>query len=50
MTLREQRSDYATMNAQIRAAAAKWPQLVVVDWNAASSNRAWFGDDGLHLN
>jgi hypothetical protein len=50
VTLREQRPDYATMNAQIRAAAAKWPQLVVVDWNAASRNRPWFGDDGLHLN
>jgi len=50
MTIREQRPDYVTMNAQIRAAAARWPQLVVVDWNAASRNRTWFNDDGLHLN
>ena len=50
MTLREQRPTYATMNDQIRAAAAKWPQLVVVDWNAASRDRPWVGDDGLHLN
>ena len=50
MTLREQRPDYSSMNAQIRAAAARWPQMVVVDWNAASRDHVWFGDDGLHLN
>jgi hypothetical protein len=50
LTLREQRPDYATMNSQIREAATRWPQLVVVDWNAASRNRAWFNSDGLHLN
>jgi len=50
LTLREQRPDYATMNMQIRAAAGRWPQLVVVDWNAVSRNMSWFGDDGLHLN
>jgi hypothetical protein len=50
VTLREQRPDYAAMNAQIRDAASRWPQLVVVDWNAASRNRRWFNDDGLHLN
>ena len=50
MTLHEQRPDYATMNAQIRAAATRWPQMIVVDWNAASRDHAWFGDDGLHLN
>lgn len=50
MTLHEQRPDYATMNSQIRAAATRWPQLVVVDWSAASRDHAWFGDDGLHLN
>ena len=49
MTMREQRPDYVTMNAQIRAAASRWPQLAVVDWNAASRDRAWFGDDDLHL-
>jgi hypothetical protein len=50
MTLHEQRLSYHTMNAAIRAAAAKWPQLVVVDWEAYSKNRSWFGDDGIHLN
>ena len=50
MTLREQRSDYATMNTQIRAAATRWPQMTVVDWNAASKNHDWFWDDGIHVN
>jgi hypothetical protein len=50
MTMREERPDYAAMNEQIRAAATRWPQLTVVDWNAASKNQAWFGPDGLHLN
>jgi hypothetical protein len=49
MTLKEERQSYTTMNAQIRAATARWPQLVVVDWNAASRNRPWFSGDGLHL-
>jgi hypothetical protein len=50
VNLREARSDWATMNAQIDAATARWPQLVVVDWNAASRNRPWFAGDGIHLN
>jgi hypothetical protein len=50
LTLHETRPDYAAMNDQIRAAATRWPQLVVVDWNAASLNQTWFSDDGVHLN
>jgi hypothetical protein len=50
MTMREERADYATMNAQIRAAATRWPQLTVVDWNAASKNQPWFWGDGIHVN
>jgi hypothetical protein len=50
VTLREQRPSYHTMNVAIRAAAARWPQLVVVDWETLSKNRPWFGDDGIHLN
>jgi hypothetical protein len=49
VTLKEERQSYATMNTQIRAATARWPKLVVVDWNAASRNRPWFVGDGLHL-
>ena len=50
MTLHEQRPDYVTMNSQIRAAATRWPAMVVVDWSAESRGHAWFGDDDLHLN
>jgi len=50
MTLREERPDYAAMNEQIRAAATRWPQLTVVDWNAASKSQAWFWSDGIHVN
>jgi hypothetical protein len=50
LTLREQRSSYAEMNDVIRAAAAKHPELTVVDWNRYSrSHPQWFQDDGLHL-
>jgi hypothetical protein len=41
---------YRQTNAEIRAAAARWPQLAVADWNARSSgNASWFAGDGLHL-
>ena len=49
VTLRETRPSYRTTNAAIRAAARRWPQLVVADWNAYSRGRPWFGKDGLHL-
>jgi len=49
VTLKEERQSYSTMNVQIRAASARWPQLVVVDWNAASNSQPWFVGDGLHL-
>ena len=39
---------YPGANDQLRAATARWPQLVLADWNAASrgSGLTW---DGLHL-
>jgi hypothetical protein len=49
VTLRESRSIYHASNVAIRAAAKRWPQLVVADWNAYSRGRPWFGRDGLHL-
>jgi len=49
VTLRETRGIYRETNAAIKTAARRWPQLVVADWNAYSSGRPWFGDDGLHL-
>ncbi len=49
VTLRETRDIYRGTNAAIRAAAKRWPQLVVADWNAYSAGKPWFGSDGLHL-
>ena len=50
VTLREKRSVYTAINGRIRQAAGRWKGFVVVDWNAASSGKPWFGSDGLHLN
>ena len=49
VTLRETQPVYRPTNVAIRTAAKRWPQLVVADWNAYSSGKPWFGDDGLHL-
>jgi hypothetical protein len=50
VTMQERRPLYRATNAAIRAAAKRWPQIVVADWSAASSAKAaWFADDGLHL-
>ena len=49
LTLREQRDIYRSTNLAIRAAAKRWPQLQVADWNAYSRGKPWFGADGLHL-
>ncbi len=45
-------STYATHNRALVAAAQKWPQLRILDWNGASaagSRSRWFAD-GVHLN
>ena len=49
VTLREQRDTYRETNVVIRAAAERWPQLQVADWNAYSNGRPWFSSDGLHM-
>ena len=49
VTLREQRDIYRQTNAVIRAAAKRWPQLYVADWNAFSDGKPWFSSDGLHM-
>lgn len=50
LTLRESRGPYPTLNALLAKAAARWPQLVLVDWNAASQNHpSWFQTDDVHL-
>lgn len=38
-------------NTTIAAMAGKYPNVVIVDWNAvASKNPGWFGPDGIHVN
>jgi hypothetical protein len=50
-TLRAVRHPYLTMNDAIAAAAQRYPEFVVVDWNIYSrSHPDWFQEDGLHLN
>jgi hypothetical protein len=48
-TLHEVRQDYRSINATIRAEAARWPQIVIADWNAAGQGQDWFNSDGIHL-
>ena len=50
VTLRAARHPYLTMNDDIAQAAAKHPQMTVIDWNMYSrSHPDWFQTDGLHL-
>ena len=50
VTMQERRALYRTTNAAIRAAAKRWPQIRVADWDDASAAKPkWFVDDGLHL-
>lgn len=49
-TLRAAAHPYLSMNDDILAAAARHPELTVVDWNLyARSHPEWFQDDGIHL-
>jgi hypothetical protein len=50
VTMQEKRPLYRTTNGAIRSAAARWPQIRIADWHAASrAQRSWFAGDGLHL-
>lgn len=50
LTLREVRDPYPEMNGVLRAAAARYPQLALLDWNAFSGDHPeWFQGDGIHL-
>jgi hypothetical protein len=50
LTLRAAHHPYVNMNDDIVAAAAKHPEVSVIDWNVYSrSHPDWFQDDGLHL-
>jgi len=49
-TMHEVRHDYVSINGTIRGEAAKWSQVSIADWNAASQGQDWFNSDGIHLN
>jgi len=50
LTLREVHHPYIHMNRILARAAARHPQLTLVDWNRyARSHPEWFQDDGEHL-
>jgi len=50
LTMRESRAPYPTLNTLLGKAAARWPQLELVDWNTASeSHPSWFQTDDVHL-
>lgn len=48
VTLEEAEEPWVEINAQIRAAPNRWPQLVVADWAVASAGKPWFSD-GVHM-
>jgi Putative Ig domain len=51
VTLKVDRSSYASMNAAIESAASRHPELSVIDWDTvAQAHPEWFQADGLHLN
>jgi hypothetical protein len=50
LTLRAARHPYLAMNDDIAQAAARHPQVNVIDWNVYSrSHPDWFQADGVHL-
>jgi Putative Ig domain len=49
-TLHAGRQSYVSMNDAIVAAAKRFPQLTVVDWDGlANTHRDWLQPDGIHL-
>lgn len=49
-TLRAGRQSYANMNDMIRAAAKKYPEITVLDWDSdARDEPDWLQPDGIHL-
>ena len=49
VTLEEAQGTWKEINDVIRAAAERWPQLLVVDWATASAGKPWFVDN-VHMN
>ena len=49
LTLHDPRPAYQGMNAIIRAAPRRWPQMVIADWGGYAAGHAdWFAVDGVH--
>ena len=49
-TLRAGRESYVDMNGMIVAAAKKYPEISVLDWDGiARQNPSWLQPDGIHL-
>jgi lysophospholipase L1-like esterase len=51
-TRRTSAPGFAQFNEALAAAQARWPELQVLDWNAASSGQPcdrWYQNDGVHL-
>jgi hypothetical protein len=49
-TLREARPPYPGLNQQLRTAAARHPEVTLIDWDAYSRDHPeWFQNDGVHL-
>jgi hypothetical protein len=50
LTLHASRGPFPELNDDLRAALRRWPQLELVDWDAASADHPeWFAIDGIHL-
>src|SRR3954454_8002622 len=50
VTLHASRGPFPELNELLRAATERWPQLELVDWDAASADHpAWFQLDAIHL-
>jgi hypothetical protein len=49
VTLEETEGVWQQINAVIRAAPARWPQLTVADWAPVAAGQPWFVDDA-HMN
>jgi hypothetical protein len=50
LTMPESHPPYPTLNALLEQAEARWPQLELVDWDAASKRHpSWFQTDDIHL-
>ena len=49
VNLSERRSEYRATNQALSAARARWPELRVLDWRAASAGHSSWFIDGVHL-